>query len=82
MRLVDFRLPPSVVLISQTDSYYCVKNKQSRIELFCGITPLNARPTRETFRGLHRGPGGCRGTCRSKHAVEELLCGSIVAGRT
>src|SRR5215470_14165859 len=46
-----------------------------RVELFCGITPLCARPTRETFRGIYRGPGRRRGTRRPTGTVEELLQG-------
>ena len=33
--------------------YYCVINKQFDIELFCGITPLLARPTAEALRGIY-----------------------------
>src|SRR5215472_1964886 len=53
-----------------------------RVELFCGITLLCARPTRETLRGIYRGPGGRRGARRPAHASEGLLQGSAAARRT
>ena len=49
--------------------------------MFCGITPLLARPTAEALRGIHRGPGKRRGARRPAYAVEELLHGVVVGGR-
>ena len=51
------------------------------VELFCGITPLRARPTRETLRGIYWGPGERRGACRPTHTAEGLLQGFAVTGR-
>jgi hypothetical protein len=55
------------------DYYYWVIKEHSDVELFCGNTPLRARPTRETLRGIHRGPGERRGARRPARALEELL---------
>src|SRR5580700_8175773 len=57
------------------------QNKHFGVELFCGITPIRARPTRETLRGIYRGPGERRGARRPADTVEELLQGSTVARR-
>jgi hypothetical protein len=35
----------------------CYKKKQFSVELFCGNTPLRARPTTEALRGIYRGSG-------------------------
>jgi len=61
--------------------YYCVKNKHFAVELFCGITPLLARPTAEALRGIYRGSGGRRGACRPSHTSGKLLHGAVVAWR-
>ena len=55
------------------------KKNHFDVVLFCGNTPLRARPARETFRGVHRGPGNRRGTRRSARAFEELLQGITAA---
>src|SRR6516164_5918795 len=62
--------------------YYWVIKEHSDVELFCGITPLCARPTRETFRGIYAGPGNRRGTRRPARAFEKLLQGIAVVGGT
>jgi hypothetical protein len=49
------------------------QKEQFDVELFCGITPLRARPTRETLCGIYRGPGDRRGARRPASAFEELL---------
>jgi hypothetical protein len=59
--------------------YYWVINEHFSVELFCGITPLRARPTGEAFRGIYARPGDCRGTRRSTRAFEGLLQRSAVA---
>src|ERR1039458_1626449 len=59
--------------------YYWVIKEHFGVELFCGITPLCARPTREALRGIYRGPGKRRGARRPAHAFEELLQGTAVA---
>lgn len=59
--------------------YYWVIKEHSGVELFCGITPLRARPTRETLRGICGGPGDRRGTRRPARAFEELLPGPAAA---
>jgi hypothetical protein len=33
--------------------YYCVINKHFRVELFCGIMPLCARPTTDSLCGIY-----------------------------
>jgi len=53
--------------------------KHFGVELFCGITPFRARPTRETLRGINRGPGERRGAPRPAHPLAELLQGIVVA---
>jgi hypothetical protein len=58
------------------------QKEHSDVELFCGITPLCARPTTETLRGIYRGPGERRGAPRPAHAFEELLQGIAVARGT
>jgi hypothetical protein len=58
--------------------YYWVTKEHFVIELFCGITPLRARPTRTTLRGIYRGPGDSRGARRPAHTAEELLQGVAV----
>src|SRR5215475_9282066 len=52
------------------------------VELFCGITPLCARPTGETLRGIYRRPGERRGARRPARASEGLLHGVAAARRT
>ena len=59
--------------------YYWVIKEHLDVELFCGITPLRARPTRETLRGIYRGPGERRGARRPARTFEELLQGIAVA---
>jgi hypothetical protein len=49
------------------------QTEHSDVELFCGITPLRARSTRETLRGIYRGPGDSRGARRPAGTFEELL---------
>jgi hypothetical protein len=56
--------------------------KHSDVELFCGITPLRARPTRKTLRGIYRGPGDSRGARRPASTLEELLQGIALARGT
>ena len=56
----------------------CYK-EQFDVELFCGITPLFARPTTEALRGIYRGSGQRRGARRPTHAPEELLQGIAIA---
>jgi putative ABC transport system permease protein len=58
--------------------YYWVIKEHSDVELFCGITPLRARPTRETLRGIYKGPGERRGACRPARTLDELLQGIVV----
>src|ERR1017187_5874635 len=53
--------------------YYWVIKEHFGVELFCGITPLRARPTRKTLRGIHRGPGERRGARRPARTLKELL---------
>jgi hypothetical protein len=55
------------------------KSKHLGVELFCGITPLYARPTRETLRGIYRGLGDGRGARRPARTFEELLQGIVIA---
>jgi hypothetical protein len=62
--------------------YYWVIKEHSDVELFCGITPLRARPTRETLRGIYRGPGDSRGARRPAGTFEELLQGIAVTRGT
>src|SRR5438034_10343398 len=62
-----FRLLPRAATITGS------QKEHFRVELFCGITPLRARPTRETLRGIYRGPGERRGARRPARAFEELL---------
>ena len=57
------------------------KTEHFGVESFCGITPLYARPTRETLRGIHRGPGDSRGAPRPADTFEELLQGIAVTRR-
>ena len=56
--------------------------EQFDVELFCGITPVCARPTTEALHGIHRGPGKRRGARRPAYTVEELLHRVVVGGRT
>jgi hypothetical protein len=35
----------------------CYKMNKFGVELFCGNTPLRARPTAEALRGIYRGSG-------------------------
>jgi hypothetical protein len=70
---VTLTLPTALVLL-------CYK-EHCGVELFCGITPLFARPTTEALRGISRGPGQRRGARRSARTPEELLHGIVVAGR-
>ena len=49
------------------------QKQHSVVELFCGIPPFRARPTRETLRGIYRGPGESRGARRPADTFEELL---------
>jgi transposase len=60
--------------------YYWVIQEHFDVELFCGITPLRARPTREALRGIYRGPGKRRGARRPARAFEELLQRIAVTG--
>ena len=60
--------------------YYWVIKEHFGIDLFCGITPFCARPTREALRGICRGPGDGRGARRSASAFEELLQRIAAAG--
>jgi hypothetical protein len=53
-----FRRP---VILGQAPSTTGSQKEHSDVELFCGITPLRARSTRETLRGIYRGPGERRG---------------------
>ena len=53
--------------------YYCVINKHSDVELFCGNTAIRARPTGEALRGIYRRPGESRGACRPARSGKELL---------
>ena len=50
----------------------------SDVELFCGITPLRARPTRDALRGIYTGPGERRGAPRPARTFDELLQGIVV----
>src|SRR6185437_17160451 len=52
-----------------------VIKQHSGIELFCGDTPLCARPTRETLRAIYGRPGDSRGASGPARAVEKLLQG-------
>src|ERR1700758_1427489 len=67
-----------VVAASTTES----QMEHFGVELFCGITPLRARPTRETLRGIYRGPGERRGARRPARTFEELLQGIVAAWGT
>src|SRR5215472_9855601 len=58
------------------------QKEHSDVELFCGITPFRARPTRETFRGIYRGPGDRRGARRPAGTFEELLQGIAITRGT
>ena len=55
--------------------------KEHSVELFCGITPFRARPTRETLRGIYRGPGESRGARGPAGAFEGLLQRIAIARR-
>ena len=55
------------------------QKRHSRVELFCGITPFLARPTRKALRGIHGWPGDRRGARRPAGAFEELLQGVAAA---
>src|ERR1700683_5071444 len=62
--------------------YYWVIKEHFDVELFCGITPFRARPTRETLRGIYRRPGDRRGARRPAGTFEELLQRIAVARGT
>jgi hypothetical protein len=85
MRVSDVDLPPFLqekfYLDFSAGYYYCVINKQFRVELFCG-QKLRARPAGETLRGLYGRSGASRGACRSSNTTEAVLCGIAAAGRT
>jgi transposase len=57
------------------------QKEHSDVELFCGNTPLSARPAREAFRGIHGGLGKRRGTRRSPRTSEKLLQRTVAARR-
>src|SRR6202051_3586128 len=60
--------------------YYCVKNKHFDVELFCGITPLFARPTTEALRGIYRRPGNAAGHADRHTPLKNYCTGLLLPG--